>query len=534
MRVPEECDVVIAGLGPTGALLANLLGQRGWSVVGFDRDEDIYYAPKAVHFDDEIMRVFQDAGLADVIGATAEPFTDMAFRLKARGPDVLRSKVGSQDARYGHPGAWWFHQPTLERQFHDGMKRYRHVTAMRGAEIVSIDQDGASVAVTAHTQAGEILNVRAKYLIGCDGGRSFVRRAAGLELESADFDQPWVVVDTKARCGGKEPSLPPYHFQVCDPAQPVTYVPMAGPYYEWQFMVTGDLSEREATDPLYVRQQLRDYVDLDKIEITRIAYYKFHGLWAKEWRKERVIIAGDAAHQMPPFLGQGMCSGIRDAHALVWRLDLILSGRSEPAILRDYVTERAGHVDHIIQGAMFLGNVIQTRNWIVARLRNLFLFRLTSLVPPLKEAFARAANRKQPLSGGCFGTNRKNIAGHLMPQPKVRTENGSLTLLDDVLGSGFAIVARKGALAAAQSSIAQLARQVPLKLVEIGPVAGGHVVTDAEGKLDRFLKEHDSDFAIVRPDRYVFDAGKGPDAASVLVKLARHLHLRATAMARAS
>lgn len=534
MSVPSECDVVIAGLGPTGALLANLLGQQGWRVVAFDRDEDVYYAPKAVHFDDEIMRVFQDAGLAEVIGAAAEPFTEMAFRLTAKGPDVLRSTVGSQDARYGHPGAWWFHQPTLERQFHEGLARFPNVTARRGAEIVNIAQDDTGVSVTARTRSGETLPVRGRYLIGCDGGRSFVRRAAGLELASADFDQPWVVVDTKARCGGKEPSLPPYHFQVCDPAQPVTYVPMAGPYYEWQFMVTGGLTERQATDPAFVRQQLRDYVDLDTIEITRIAYYTFHGLWAKEWRKGRIVLAGDSAHQMPPFLGQGMCSGIRDAHALAWRLDLILSGRSAPAILQDYVNERAGHVDHIIHGAMFLGNVIQTRNPLVARLRNLFLFRLASLVPPLKDAFARAANRKQPLSGGCFGTNRRKIAGHLLPQPKVRREDGALVLLDEVLGKGFAIVARRSALASGEPSIAQLAAALPVRFVEFGPLAGGRVVADAEGKLDLFMRRHDADFAIVRPDRYVFDAGRSAELPQCLAALTDQLRLSQSRMALAS
>ena len=530
MSVPPECDVVIAGLGPTGALLANLLGRQGWSVVAFDRDADIYYAPKAVHFDDEIMRVFQAAGLADVIAETAEPFTDMAFRLKANGPDVLRAKVGSQDARYGHPGAWWFHQPTLERQLHDGLKRYPRVTAQRGAEVVEIAQDADAVTVTARTRAGETLRVRGRYLVGCDGGRSFVRRAAGLELASADFDQPWVVVDTKARCGGKEPRLPDYHFQVCDPAQPVTYVPMAGPYYEWQFMVTGGRSERAATDPHHVRQQLKAFVDLDTIEITRIAYYTFHGLWAKEWCRGRIILAGDAAHQMPPFLGQGMCSGIRDAQALAWRLDLILAGRSAPALLRDYVSERTAHVDHIIHGAMFLGNVIQTRNRVVAALRNLVLFRLASVIPPLQAAFTRVANRKLPLAGGCLGTNRKAIAGHLLPQPRVRSADGALVLLDEVLGPGFAIIARQGSVAASGWQVGP----IPLRLIELGPVASGRVVAEPEGRLGRLLRQHNADFLIVRPDRYVFDAGHTADLGRCLAALDESLHLGASNMALAS
>ncbi|MEY2883990.1 MAG: hypothetical protein RL490_1714 [Pseudomonadota bacterium] len=506
--LPESCDVLIAGLGPTGAVLANLLGAQGWRVVAIDRDADIYYAPKAVHFDDEIMRIFQSAGLSDVIAATAEPFTHMSFRLTANGPDVMRSTVGSQDKRYGHAGAWWFHQPTLERQFHDGLARFPNVTARRGVEMIGLDQTGDAALATVRHGDGREQIIRARFVIGADGGRSFVRRAAGLELASADFDQPWVVVDTKARCGGKEPSLPDYHFQVCDPAQPVTYVPMAGPYYEWQFMVTGGRSEREATDPAFVREQLKSFVDLDKIEITRIAYYVFHGLWAKRWRAGRVILAGDSAHQMPPFLGQGMCSGVRDAHSLAWRLDLALSGRADLAIIDDYETERAAHVGDIIRGAMFLGNIIQTRNRWVAMLRNAFVFRVPQLVPPLKDLINRLAVRKAPLTSGCIGSNRPAAAGQLLPQPLVQEAGAAPALLDNWLGNGFAILARSGRLSAA--ALAPLRHALPLALAEFDPGGAGDL-DDRDGTLKRLVDGYDADFILVRPDRYIFDAGRAAD-----------------------
>ncbi|WGM45904.1 putative NADH-specific resorcinol 4-hydroxylase [Brevundimonas sp. NIBR10] len=376
-----ECDVAIVGLGPTGAMLANLLGPKGWRVVGLERDADIYYAPRAVHFDDEIMRNFQLAGLSDEIGRTSEPFADMAFRLTAKGRPAMRTVIGNQDRRYGHAGAWWFHQPTLEKHLRDGLTRFGAVQAFYGAEVVELAQHDHTVDVVARI-GGDLRTVRARYVIGCDGGRSFVRRQAGLVLDSADFDEPWVVVDAKARCGGKDPTLAADHFQVCDPRQPVTYVPMAGPYYEWQFMVTGGRSEKEATDPAFVRRQLRDYVDLDRIDITRIAFYRFHALWARTWRRGGILLAGDSAHQMPPFLGQGMCSGIRDAVSLAWRLDLVLGGQADETVLDDYEAERSAHVRHIINGAMFLGNVIQTRRRAVAVARNALLFALPQAIPP--------------------------------------------------------------------------------------------------------------------------------------------------------
>ena len=133
------CDVVIVGLGPTGSVLANMLGKQGWLVVGIERDEDIYYAPRAVHFDDEIMRIFQSMGLSDAISRTSEPFSEMEFLGRARGKPLLRSKVGSQDQRYGHAGAWWFHQPTLERHFQNGLKRFPNVTALHGLEATAIE-----------------------------------------------------------------------------------------------------------------------------------------------------------------------------------------------------------------------------------------------------------------------------------------------------------------------------------------------------------------------------------------------------------
>lgn len=505
------CDVIIVGLGPTGAVLANLLGRYGWSVVGLERDEDLYYAPRAVHFDDEIMRIFQFAGLAGDIGRTSEPFTDMEIILRPGRKPVSRSLIGSQDRRYGHPGAWWFHQPTLERHFHDGLKRYPNVTPVYGCRVTELSQDANGVRATAVQRDGSTRVFEGRYLIGCDGGKSFVRREAGLRLESADFDEAWVVVDTKTRSGQKDAQLPANHSQVCNPAQPVTYVPMAGPYYEWQFMVTGGKSEREATDPLLVRQQLRDFVDLDKIEITRIAYYKFHGLWANDWRNGRIILAGDSAHQMPPFLGQGMCSGIRDASALCWRLDLVLRGSAEAKLFDDYQAERAAHVREIINGAMFLGNIIQTRHRGVAFLRDWLLFRAAGLLPFVNKAVADKANRKKPLAAGFCGWGHR-LSGHLAIQPKVsRSSADEPLLLDEALGHGFAVLARRGCLDGQRPELERLARRVDLRVLEFADEPAGAVLGDPSGALQRWFDEAGMDFALIRPDRYVFDAGQACD-----------------------
>ncbi len=503
-----RCDVAIIGLGPTGAVLANLLGRTGCSVVGLEREPDLYYAPRAVHFDDETMRVFQAANLSAQICATSEPFTEMEFLLKAGGRPAMRMKVGSQDLRYGHHGAWWFHQPTLERHFHDGLKRFPNVGAVYGAEVTGVSQTAEGAIVRYRTREGASAELRARYVIGCDGGRSLVRREAALPLDTADFDEAWVVVDTKTMSGAKHPHLPKNHHQICDPKQPVTYVPLAGPYYEWQFMVMGQKSEREATDPAFVRSQLRSFVDLKTIEITRIAYYRFHALWAQTWRNGRIILAGDAAHQMPPFLGQGMCSGIRDAVSLSWRLDLVLRGVAGQSILDDYQSERSAHVQHIIKGAMFLGHVIQTRNPLVATLRNWLMFKPGNFIPPLNRLIHSTANRKRPMREGFLGNVSRELAGQIALQPKVALPDGRHALLDEALGSGFALLARRGAVDFGRADLARLKSLVGLELVQFADFADARCIGDAEGKLRAWFDDAGVDFVLIRPDRYIFDAGR--------------------------
>ena len=509
-------DVVIIGLGPTGLVLANLLGRRGWSVVGFERDADVYYAPRAVHFDDEIMRVFQELGLQEEMRQSCEPFKYMEIKLKPGGKSIFRTKVGVQDRRHGYEGAWWFHQPTLERHLRAAVERHPTVFPYFGASVTDVSQDEDGVAVTATMPDGETRTVRARFAIGCDGGRSFTRKAAGLVLDSEEFDEAWVVVDAKTKTGEKDPTLPTNHYQCCNPRQPVTYVPLAGPYYEWQFMVVDDKSEREATDPILVRRQLRAFVDLEKIEIMRIAYYRFHALWGQRWRNRRIILAGDSAHQMPPFLGQGMCSGIRDAQSLAWRLDLALKGCEYATLLDDYERERCEHVRHIIRGAMFLGNTIQTRSRLKAILRNNLLLRPCSAVPILNKLFMWVANRKRPIENGFFGQNRKRVVGRLFPQPVVTRSDGPPILLDELLGQGFAVVARRGAIVSLPIEVRDMAEQLSIRMVRFAASSDPGVVGDGSGALETWFEKADADFAIVRPDHYVYDAGRAEEFAGIL------------------
>jgi hypothetical protein len=216
-------------------------------------------------------------------------------------------------------------------------------------------------------------------------------------------------------------------------------------------------------------------------------------------------LAGDAAHQTPPFLGQGMCSGIRDAHALSWRLNLILAGRSNASILDDYFRERNPHVRELIRGAVFLGSLIQTRNPFRAFLRDLAL-RTINLCAPFRRAFMREVNRKRPLKQGCLGNSA--LAGHLALQPLVTMRDGTVQLLDKALGDDFAVLARKGSLSSHRAPIEELCSSLPVRVIEFGATDHDAEVVDHTGVLEQWFAENNIDFVLIRPDRYVFEAGR--------------------------
>jgi 3-(3-hydroxy-phenyl)propionate hydroxylase len=517
-------DVIICGLGPTGAVLANLLGQRNLSVLVIERETELYHAPRAVHFDDEIMRVFQAIGLSEAIQNTCEPFQKMELVFGDGPKSVVTLGVGSQDYRYGYNGAFWFHQPTLETILRNGLNRFPNVEVWTGTEVFDLAQTetGESVTVSARNRAGEVRTARGKYVVGCDGGKSLVRKVADLPLDSADFNEPWVVIDVETKTGQKDPTLPGTHRQYCNPAQPVTYVPLMKGYYRWEFMVMDGKDERQATDPAHVREKLKPFVDLDTMNVVRTAHYVFHALWATRWYNGRLILAGDAAHQMPPFAGQGMCSGLRDASALAWRLNLMLTGKADASLLETYQSERFKHVVHITKGAMLLGNVIQTRKKMTATLRNWLLFRPLVASARFRGLFMAAANRKRPLETGIIGTNRPKIVGTLMIQPRVNTTSESNVLLQNVLGYDFSVLARRGIIEANRQQFTPLAT-LGCSLVSFDKAAGGQTIGDPEGKLHRWFDEHKLDFVIIRPDQYIFDGEEVGQISAVVRALTAHI-----------
>lgn len=467
-------DVAIVGYGPVGAVLANLLGQAGLDVVVIEPTLDVYHLPRAAHFDDEVMRVFQGIGLAEAVLPHTTPVLGMDF-VTAAGEVLFGFASKDRPRRHGWEGDYMFHQPGLERALRAGVERFGTVDVRLGHEVVGLepggDVEGLDQRPTAsnrrHIEADAVeLRVRAvatgaettvcaRFVVGCDGARSFVRRSLGIGLDDQGFDQPWLVVDAilhdDAVC-----ELPERVLQICDPARPGTFVPMPGKHRRWELMSMGEAAE-ELLEPETIAELLEPWVTVGvDVDIERAAVYSFHALVAEEWRRGRVLLAGDAAHQMPPFLGQGMCSGIRDAVNLAWKLEMILDGHAGEGLLDTYQPEREPHVRAITELAVSLGDILQTTDPELARARD----------EGFRSGGGAAPEAGLPPLGGDLWFGHGPSVGRPFPQPVCGA--------DADLGAGWAVVG-------------PLANRAGIEAL------GGTVVPRDDGPT-----------VIVRPDRYTY------------------------------
>lgn len=482
-------DVAIVGMGPVGAYLANALGAQGLSVVVLERSTEVYPLPRAAHFDHEVMRAFQAVGLADEVEPGTRKNEGLQFLESRTGP-LIFGFATPEAQPFGWHVSYYFHQPDLEAVLRAGLRRFPQVDVRLGHEVLNVSQSDDGVRLDVRQLSdGSTSKVEASYLVGCDGARSRVREKAGIDVEDLDFDEPWLVVDVVldhdlAADGG--PDLGGACLQICDPGRPTTFVPMPGHRRRWEFMLLPGEDPEQMASPASVRALLGEWVDPDLVHVERQAVYRFHALLARRWRQGRVLLAGDAAHQMPPFLGQGMCSGIRDAQALAWRLPLVLRHEAPGALLDTYQSERAPHVRQIIETAVLFGGIICTLDPQVAEERN-HAFRAR---PPVPDQGAGSAPEIGP------GTRLATPpAGLLLPQPRV-PHGGAAVRLDDLLGPGFAVVAATGDPAAALS---------PAQTAVLEGLGGTVVVADDDkGSLASWLRSHGVEAVVVRPDRYVF------------------------------
>ncbi|HYE95456.1 MAG TPA: bifunctional 3-(3-hydroxy-phenyl)propionate/3-hydroxycinnamic acid hydroxylase [Rubricoccaceae bacterium] len=495
--------MALVGYGPVGALLANLLGARGLRVLVLEREAAPWAIPRAAHLDDEALRILQLAGLHEKVLSASRPLDGMDL-VTGDGRLLLRAfKKGAADEPLGFPAATLVHQPDVERVLRDGAARFPSVEVRLGHEVVSVEATGDEGVLTVHG-AGETYRARARFVVGGDGARSLVRAAMQSPLRPvARFTQDWLVVDTLLT---RDVPLPDRLLQVCSPSRPTTFVPFPGRRRRWEFMLRQGETPEAVEQPGMVRRLLARWVDPEAVEVERAAVYTFRSVVARGWRKGPLLLAGDAAHQMPPFLGQGLGAGLRDAAFLGWSLPLVVTGRADASLLDAYEQERRPHVETTIRWAVFAGRAIALRG-VAARTRDRLL-RALHRVPPaarsLRRVEADLSPRRAVLRGG-----RGRHAGRLLPQPRVVLADGSSVRLDEVLGDGFAVVGlNQSAEAWAGRSpvwrtlgarfVCLLSPEAPLSPSE----AGEAVVRAPDGKLMGWARGAAA--LVVRPDRRVF------------------------------
>ncbi len=373
-------DIAIVGCGPTGATLANLLGLQGFRVAVLEREPAASPLPRAVHFDGEVMRIFETAGLAAQVLPIIRPSGGIRH-VNSAGHVMIERKPAGVVGPHGWANNYLFHHADLERVLRDGISRFPQIEVFLSAEVLAVSQDADSA--TLQTSTGSIT---AKYIVGCDGARSIVRQAIGSGHHDLGLHQPWLVVDVLLE---REVDLPAQTVQYCNPARPVTYVKVGGQRRRWEIMLMPGDTPEAMTRPETVWRLLEPWLRPGDARIERSALYTFHSLIATRWRDRRLFIAGDAAHQTPPFLGQGMCAGIRDAANLAWKFaDGFPGGR----LLDTYQSEREPHVRVYIEEALRLGAIIQTTDPRIAAERDCKFLEggkeeMVNLSPPLGPGF---------------------------------------------------------------------------------------------------------------------------------------------------
>lgn len=501
-------DVLIAGGGPTGLALANALGLEGIEVLLVEQDPGVAELPRAVSIDDEAMRFMQRLDLTQETRVVTLPGTGTKF-YGARG-QLLAYGRGPERPPYGHPIKNPMDHSEFQQVLLDGLGRFPNVETRHLTRLVGFEQRDDEV-VAQIERDGQAETVHCRYLVGADGGRSFVRTAIGEEpMSGSAFEERWLVLDTV-----NDPHDERYAMHHGDPSRPRVVVVGRGGRCRYEFLIHED-EQPEGDEVLELATRLvAPYRALHPDDVVRCTIYKFYALVANRFSVGRVFLAGDAAHMMPPFAGQGLNSGLRDAANLSWKLTAVLKGQAGPQLLATYSQERRPHVSAMVQLSVRMGAVMMTLNRTRAFIRDV-MFATGRRVPFFRRFFSEL--RFKPPSrfeaGFFIGLDEDTPVGSLVVQPRIVDADGAIVLLDDVLGSGFALLGidvapdALGALNDPVWSILEPAR-VHVTLDDRLPARGpgsGTPVADADGLLAEQLGALRGTVVLVRPDRFIAGA----------------------------
>lgn len=514
MSASGNVDVVIVGAGPVGLTLANILGLQGVPTLVVDERDTLIDYPRGVGLDDESLRTFQAIGLVDGILPHTVPNQILRF---VDGKRRLLAEMAPVGAPFGWPRRNGFVQPLVDAELLRGLERFEHVEVQWGRPMTSCTESADAVTV----EFDGAPNVRARYVVGCDGGRSATRRLMGVSFDGTTSSTRWLVVDIAT-----DPLGHPNSEVAADPQRPYASISIAHGIRRFEFMIHADETDEQVQEPAFLNRMLAPLVpNPERVNVIRHRVYTHHSRIAGAFRRGRLLVAGDAAHLMPVWQGQGYNSGIRDAANLGWKLAAVVTGRAEDALLDTYDVERRKHARAMIDLSTLVGRVISPTNRRVAAARDL-LVRAGSVVPALKQYVLEMRFKPMPRyeQGAVVTTDplgRKggdSPVGTLFIQPRVNTREQVGVLLDDVLGTGFAVLCWNNNPRDLLGTDA-FARWKALgaRFIALRPLTQLHweghddpdvvVVGDATGELKAWFDGHAESVLFLRPDRCVAGAG---------------------------
>ena len=506
-------DVIILGLGPVGATLANLLVGQGLRVAVVDQREDVYDKPRAITLDHEVMRIMQACGVAHDFAPLTAPHPGTHY-LGIDGQIIKIFDPLPPPFPLGWAPNATFVQPQLERILRERLQHFASCDWFLGYSANRLVHAKGVAELTVHDANGRDRILCGRYVAACDGANSFVRKNLGIGLEDLDFDEWWMVVDVNVRA---PVALPAKCIQYCWPSRPATFILGPGTLRRWEIKLLPGEDPEAFAQAENVVAQLSRFVDASAVEVWRSAVYRFHAVLAERWRDREVFLLGDAAHQTPPFLGQGMCAGIRDAANVAWKLALVLGGDAHDGLLDSYERERKPHVRAVVAAAKDFGQIIGELDPAAACLRD------QKLRGQLERGEAETVRQRYvpDLKAGVVDAGSSPGAGRLFVQPRCMSA-GKVGLLDDLVPPRFLIVAESHDVASWLTDWSRSVwRRIHGEFVVLAeddtktkdwPVGVMRFVRE-DRLFGDWLKGLGAQAVVVRPDRYVF--GSADDAASL-------------------
>jgi 3-(3-hydroxy-phenyl)propionate hydroxylase len=526
--IPHSVDVVVVGAGPCGALMANMLGNYGVSTAVIDRATEIIEYPRAVGMDDESLRAMQLVGLTEAL--LADMIQNVPLRLFDRKGRCV-ANIRPTTREFGWSRRNIFMQQNCERVLRKGLTRFDCVRVHLGHEVVGLTQRDDHVEVNARSADGSDTTIRAKFVIGADGGRSSVRDLIGARLEGDTHERKWVVVD----CDNDTVDAP-YTALHCVPERPYVCVHLPHGYRRWEFMLFPGEDADAMLDDNTVRALLASRLsDTSSVNIIRARVYTHHSRVSDRFQSGRVFLVGDAAHLMPPWAGQGLNTGIRDVTNLAWKVAGAVQGRLASSVLESYEAERKPHATAMVAMSTTLGKILSPTHKSVAVMRDAFLH-ASGWLPPVKKWALEMRFKPMPFYDNGFvvsstGASATAAIGRMFGQPDVRVDNGVTMKLDDALGDWITILGWQAdpttLLGPAQKEELLRMGVTFYKIVGACPSAQQRAVNfdetlileDIDNDLRQWFESTGVDYVVLRPDRYVAAAATDRDLAEQLQRL---------------